>query len=357
MSSAPLEAKLVTAAEAPAGELDLFLQTFFGATKAAFLRDHGSWWHRGDENRLVLLVDGRVAAYTGVIPTTVRRGQEELEGAWWMDLVVAPAFRRRGLERRLDAEVRRRFRWILGFPNALAAKIHRRHRWGVKEDLKVHLLPLEPRRMPALQRGDSILSRALRSSAATLATPLAHWHRRRLLPSTPAVKTPPQRWVLDAEALARVASTTPTHSAAGAPWLTAARRAEDFSWRYLEAPPSYREGLRLHVDDEDSPRLAVISRHTGRGARILDLFGDLRETGRVIPLLRRAAASAAAEGEPQVTALAGNGLISSTLRRAGFLITSTARFCWLGTTADQTESLAPCDLHWNLGDSDNDEPR
>ena len=71
------------------------------------------------------------------------------EALWWTDLVVAPEFRGRGLRTLMDREVRSRTDLMLGFPNLLAAGIHLRHGWGVRDDLRALLAPIVPARRPA----------------------------------------------------------------------------------------------------------------------------------------------------------------------------------------------------------------
>src|SRR5687768_4592624 len=90
-----------------ASELDQFLRTVYKPEKSEFLRLHGAWWHRGNHNRLVVVEGDRIAAYCGVIPIKCLVRGEPYEAVWWVDLIVAPEFRGRGLQSILDAEVRR----------------------------------------------------------------------------------------------------------------------------------------------------------------------------------------------------------------------------------------------------------
>ncbi len=73
-------------------------------------------------------------AYCAVIPTAMRVAGERVDAAWWVDLVVDPDHRGRGLQRAFDEKVRAAAPLIVGFPNTLAAVIHRKHGWGVRED-------------------------------------------------------------------------------------------------------------------------------------------------------------------------------------------------------------------------------
>ena len=60
---------------------------------------------------------------------------------WLVNIIVDPAFRGRGLQRMMDQRLKEMCDLLLGFPNALAAKIHRKHGWGVREHHRTVLLP------------------------------------------------------------------------------------------------------------------------------------------------------------------------------------------------------------------------
>lgn len=336
------------ASEVDGGVLQAFLRRFFGDAKAEFLHRHGAWWHRGDENRWVLLDGDEIAGYCGVIPTTCLVAGEPRDAVWWMDLVIAPEYRGRGLQTRFDELVRQGGRLVLGFPNALAARIHQHHGWGVREDLRTLLLPLDPRRVGSVQRASGLRGAALRLAATTLSGAAVLW-RRRLAAYRPRsarrVRYP------DFEALAAVAAQMDPAL------ITTRRDAEHLRWRYGEGPFEHRFYV---ASGAQSQRLVLVARRVGSGPdaaeRWLDLFGDLGHRRLLADLIRFAAGEAVREDVAQITALAAHPLLRKALRREGFLLGSTARFCWLAGERETMETIAAAPHHWCLGDSDNDEP-
>lgn len=338
-------ALLRPAAEVDPAALRAFLERCFGAQKARFLERHGTWWHGGRENRMALLVDGAVAAYCGVIPARCRVAGEALEAVWWNDLVVAPELRGRGLQRIFDRAVRQRCGLLLGFPNELAARIHRRHGWGVRDDLRAVMAPLRPPRLAAVTRSRGAAGSLLRAAAGALAPFAGRW-RRRLAGYSPRrarrlAEPDLERW---AELARRGAAET----------ATTLRDETHLRHRYLEAP--YRGELRFY----ECADLALVCRRLRRRGsveeRVLDLFGDLDDEEGVGDLLRCVLGEAVRAGAAQVTALAAHAELAARFRRRGFLLASTARFCWSSPDPAVMDALGRSRLHWCLGDSDNDEP-
>ena len=342
--------KLVPAAEIPSDLLSAFLGRSFGDVKAQFLAEHGTWWHRGEENRWVLTEDDRVAGYCGVIPTRCAVAGEARPALWWMDLVIAPEFRGRGLQTRFDELVKRRNALLLGFPNALAARIHRRHGWGVREDLRSLLLPLAPRRLRVVRRasgGRGWLARA----AALAAEPWAALWRGRLRRARTRTARLLEPCFDELAAVAAPARDLRT--------VTTWRDADYLAWRYGEAP--YRSRLLFYgAGGADRPKCVLVARRLGSGTglveRWLDLFGDLEDRAHLDDLLGLAAREAAEAGVAQVTALASRASLVTSLRHRGFWMGTRARLCWLHDDRETMRTLAASPGHWCLGDSDNDEP-
>lgn len=342
------EPRVLTVDQVDRGALHRFLQRFFGPVKAEFLHRHGDWWHRGQENRIVLEVDGDIAGYNAVIPTRCQLPDRVVDAVWWMDLVIAPEFRGRRLQTFLDEDVRRRAPLLLGFPNELAAKIHHKHGWGVREDLRALLLPLSPRALAAVRRASGLKGLALKAAAAAL-TPAAGLWRSWL-----RFARPETAWKVQdptAETLQAVARLGPP------PAVTWHRTAEELHWRYLSCP--YAQELHFFLAGSPSaPHLALILRQLPDGrVRILDLFGDLGDRETLDDLLKLAIAEAARSGATQLVALAATPALASAFRRRGFFLGSTARFCWWSSDRAIMEAIAQGPFHWCLGDSDNDEPR
>ena len=342
--------RLATAGDVDATSLDAFLRRFFNAAHCDFLRRHGAWWHRGQSHRLVTLVDDRIAGYSSVIPAPCRLDGETIPAHWWVDLIVDPAFRGRGLQTLVDRRVRDEAEVLLGFPNALAAAIHRKHGWGVSEEHRILVLPFAPTRLRPVLRGQGVRGVALRT-AARLASPIGRCLRRRSLDYRPTaayrLETP------DAGELARIFERHQDPAT-----TTTARDAEYLSWRYFDAP--YREELTFFAAGEPSPRLAAIvrGRRTERGlaVKILDLFGQLEDRTLVADLVRLVARAAARAGAVEVAAFATLPHLYPVLRSAGFVLRARARSCWHSPDPARMRLLDLRPSHWTFGDSDQEEP-
>jgi hypothetical protein len=331
--------------------LDAFLGMVYRSEKAGFLARNGNWWHRGLNNRWVIEESGEVSAYCGVIPTTLQVAGERIEAAWWVDLVVAPERRGEGLQSIFDAQVRATAPLIVGFPNALAAAIHRRHCWGVRNDLEVRMLPLRPFEIIA-RRARSGPAGHIERIAAVVAAPYARRLRQKLESFEPRFSR-----LIDrprAEELATVFAEGSDRTS-----TTTFRDAEYLAWRYLESP--FRDKLVVIVGGEDSAAevaavLRILARANGTVARILDLFGQLEKERVVRDVLLMVSKVAYSAGAIQVTSMSANRSLSRTLRSIGFTLKSRARFCWLSGDRELQERIGVAPLHLALGDSDNDEP-
>ncbi|MCH9647224.1 MAG: GNAT family N-acetyltransferase [Deltaproteobacteria bacterium] len=351
------EPLLRTAEEVSPDRLRSFLEASFGPQKAEFLHHHGSWWHRGEGNRWVIQVEEEIAAYCAVTPIECVVGDQRIPALWWMDLVVAPAFRGRGLQTLFDVEVRRRAPLLLGFPNELAARIHRKHGWGVREDLKTLLLPLDPPRLNAIATASGWRGRALRL-ASRLARPAAGLWRGYVARYRP--KTARRLERPTGTELAAIAARGTSRDQ-----VTTLRDADFFQWRYLEMP--FRDQLEFYVAGPSSaPEVGLICRHWPEGqdlkvgspgVRILDLFGNLEQERDVEDVIRLASAAAAQRGAHQVTILVSRPASVARLRNYGFFFRATSRFCWSSESTDVMSALDGANHHWGLGDSDNDDTR
>jgi len=339
------------AGEVDRASLNRFLGRVYQPEKAAFLERHGAWWYRGQDNRWVLEDGGEVVAYSAVMPTRLLVGGESVETVWWIDLVVDPNHRGRGLQKVFDDRVRSAAPLVVGFPNAVAAKIHLRHGWGVREDLRVLLMPLRPREVGAVRSLRGWKGHAVRTVAAVL-SPAAFAVRRRLRSFRPRFAR--RIDVPDPAALANV-FTRRTEMAA----TTTLRDKSYFRWRFFEAPyhgdlSFFGAGRGGRVD------VAAITRRVekeGRTAvRVLDLFGDLGDSELVREVMLLVARNAVEVGANQVTVMATDAGLRGVLRRVGFIASTISRFCWWSADGGLMNHLANGQGLWSLADSDNDEP-
>ena len=260
---------LTTVDQVETFRLEGFLKRVYPKPKSEFLCSHGKWWYRGDENRWVILSGDDVAAYFAIIPTKcLIKGVRE-PAFWWVDLIVAPEFRGRGLQTFIDRKIRERTEIKLGFPNVSVAKIHEGHGWGVRRDLQVMLLPLWPLRVKRVHFTDGLIGCMLRLGAVTM-TPLVMLNRLRLthyVPISARFLESASADLLETIFLKYKREDT----------IMTYRDADYFQWRYFEAP--YRSELVFYVDGANSRSAhCVIARHVRfqdvMTTRILDVFGD-----------------------------------------------------------------------------------
>lgn len=341
--------QLLTAAEIDPTQLTSFLERFFGSTKANFLREHGSWLHGGQENRWVLLVDGVLAGYCAVIPTQVCVEGKELSAIWWVDIIVAPEFRGQGLQSHFDQKLQQDNLLKLGFPNELAAKIHRKHQWGVREDLQVRLCPLRPLKVNQVRTAQGKRGVLLKVGAIALSPIMAAfrlWLRVRKSTQIFTIKQP------SAETLAEIVKRAPMQI-----YPTTCRDAAYFQHRFLDAP--YADQLAwFFYGPANAPTHYLVTRtlqhHGVTVTRILDYFGDLCAEEPLRALLRAAAVDADRKKSSQLTVMVTLPSMEPLFKAAGFIFKATARFCWLSSDPAIMESFAR-PFYFTLADSDNDE--
>ena len=341
--------QLLTAAEIDPPQLTTFLERFFGSSKAEFLREHGAWLHGGQENRWVLLVDGVLAGYCAVIPTQVCVGGKELSAIWWVDIIVAPEFRGQGLQSHFDQKLQQDNLLKLGFPNELAAKIHRKHQWGVREDLQVRLCPLRPLKVNQVRTAQGKRGVLLKLGAIALSPITASfrlWLRVRK-----------SAWVFtrerpSAEVLAELVKRSPAQA-----FPTTCRDADYFQHRFLDAPCAEQLTWFFHGPVEAPTHYLVtrtLQHHGVTVTRILDFFGDLGGKKPLRDLLLAAAADADRKKSSQLTVMVTLPFMEAPFKATGFLFKATARFCWLSSDPAIMESFAR-PFYFTLADSDNDE--
>jgi GNAT superfamily N-acetyltransferase len=339
------------ASGADPGALSTLLREAYGPRKSRFIMEHGAWWYRGD-NVLVASCDDELIGYDGLIPLVFQMGGDEHRAMWGVDLYVSPRFRRRGVQKVLTDAVMSTADTHLVFPNELSAIIYRKQGGTIRDDLRLMLLPLHPRAVRSVRRTSGGKGLLLRSGALGL-SPWASMYRaraRRYRCSLTGVMSPPDPMVLEEVFRTTVCSDL----------VTTVRSAEFLRWRYLEAP--YLGDLRFYVTRRpQKPTHYAIVRYliqdTVTVARVLDIFGDLGDETGMADLLRTVVKEAVLRGATQVTAMACLPELSSLLRRAGFLFSSTVYFGWESSSPIIKEGLVDARLHWTLGDSDNDSPR
>ena len=338
----------VTVDQVDESKLDDFLCKVYSKPKSEFLCFHGNWWHRGAENRWAILADNEIAAYCAVIPTNCFINGIREPVLCWVDLIVAPEFRGRGLQTLLDQEIRKRMEVKLGFPNELAAEIHQKHGWSVREDFQIMMAPLRPLGVKNVRAAAGFRGSLLRAGSVGL-IPVINVLKQSLLRYTPinaqAIEAP------SADVFAEVFERNKKDTTA-----TTYRDEDYIRWRYLDAP--YTSELGFYVAGPfSSPTHFLVARHVSfqgvKTTRILDLFGDFSDLAGLKDILKLAVKDAILQGSNQVTVFVTLWQLQSVLRSIGFLIRAKVRFCWHSRSEAIMQSLGGPG-YWTLADSDND---
>lgn len=342
--------RVVKGSELAPQQLDAFMRQCFSETKCDFLRDHGTWRHHGNEHRYVVLDrQDQLAGYFASIPVRVCVDGRVLPAVWWMDLFVPPQLRGKGIQRVTDAAARQVGDLHLGFPNHVAAEIHRKHGWGIRSDFRVMMLPLQPSLVPHLRELKG-WKRLVAQASVLLARPLAWVCRQRMyrmgyMEAVRCVEDP------SPEMLAAVFLRNP------ATFITTFRDADHIRWRYLDSP--HRSQYACYVwGGRQSPELALVTRtcvHLGvRITRILDVFGNLANRRGISSLLQAVAHDAVRAQVIYVTALATNPFLVSVLRSHGYVLATSTRLRWWSNDSRLIDIIRNGVCHWTMADSDND---
>jgi GNAT superfamily N-acetyltransferase len=325
-----------------------FLKRVYGENKSEFLHYSGSWLYRGNQHSLAVIVEGEIVAYCGVMPTKVLVNGVVRSGLWWVNLIVAPEFRRRGYETLLDKTVRKMKDVSLGFPNELASDIHRKHGWGIRNDVRMFFLPLRPSAVTGRSGSRSAMLRL----AALIMSPFAVIARQRLghYRPTTARKVKELDTAILAEVFFRYSDYYKRNQI-----VTTYRDSEFIDWRYASCP--YRSQLEFYMAGQaESPSLVLIARvvdsPTSKEVRILDIFGDLGDKSGLRDILRLVIRDAVCRGASRVITMSSLPALYSLLRSIGFLYSMKEIFCWHSQSVDLMRTLGKSTCHWTLADSD-----
>lgn len=340
--------ELVAAGEARPARLFEFLVASFGGRKGEFLHEHGDWLHRGPENRLALLDGDRVVGYCGFIPTRFLLDGRARSAIWWMDLVIDPEFRGQGLQRFFDDAARERSEFKLGFPNQVAAAIHRRHGWGVHRRLDISLASLDSRAFVRLGQGSPLKGAAFKA-LAVVARPVMLRFRDRLQDGRTKAT-----YLSGTEMMKPLASLFEAHSSAGL--TTTLRDAEYLGWRYGSSPFRDEYGAFLSERGEVAMIVRILPSSSGPRVRIVDIFGDLTAGEALGDTLRSVMSWAVQNGASEVKTMTSLAEFRGPLRRSGFWLRSPGRFCWYSREIELMRRFSESPQHWVMSDSDNDEP-
>lgn len=341
--------QVVTADQCNRSDLDKFLSRVYPPAKSYFLSHHASWWHGGDYNRVVLLLDGSIVGYVAFIPVKLSINCELVEAIYCVDLVIAPEHRGKGLQSQLDKAMKSRQELKVGFPNALNAKIRLKYAWGVRDDLSIMLNPIKYRYLNPIRFAAGLRGVILKVIAFLL-SPLALFQFLALKAYQPkrTFKAPG----IDPVILSAIYINNRSDA-----FSTTHRDSTHFIHRYLNAPNKDEFVCFISEMDHQPTHYLVARVFSYKGVligRILDIFGNFEDKDTLRDLVRTCLKDMVARGVSQVTVMVSLPGQESVFRKEGFLFKSPTNFCWVSN--DQQHMVALQNkVYWTLADSDNDE--
>jgi GNAT superfamily N-acetyltransferase len=342
--------RVLNCSEVGAQKLDAFLRCCFSPKKCDFLQVHGEWRHRGNENRFVILntKNDELIGYFASIPTEILiRGDVE-KALWWMDLFILPEYRGKGIQRVTDAAAKKRVELQVGFPNHLAAKIHKKHGWGVRTDYRVMMLPLKASRIPHV-KGLGFSRRVLALFFEALLYPTINIYR--LIHNHSSQSSVKRLFNPSESVLAKAFAKHPSK------YITTNRNESYIKWRYLERPnvfyyDFFASGL------EDEPDIVMVTRsfeHSGvKITRIVDVFGAIDDHSKLSGLIKHVICHALEKHSVYITIMATPKTLISFLKRHGFIFSFNSRFRWFSSNKLNMKAIERGICYWCLADSDND---
>ncbi|NIT35883.1 MAG: GNAT family N-acetyltransferase [candidate division Zixibacteria bacterium] len=324
-----------------------FFYEVFPKAKASFFEDYGSWLYREDaradwaENYCATR-NGEIVGFGATIPTIVSYRGERHEAVWYVDLVVVPEVRRKGVASAIDRAIMALRCWKLGFPNTIALRAHLKTGWSCRRDAAAYLFPWrlwETKKVRKMKRALRLLSFPLTFGLGQV---LRQHFKLRIRRGTARAKADVSAGEL-AEIFARNEN----------PPLTTFRDENYIRWRFFESP--WAEDLRYYLAGDPS-RICAVVRVTddGLAARIIDVFGDLSSGTELGDLLRTVCFDLGREGVAQITCLASYPPLQRLLRKTGFLFKIAVPIVLHAESPQLSDALAEAPGHFVYADADKD---
>jgi|SRR3990172_3704733 len=342
--------KILDANQVSQDSLYEFLTSVYSKERAEFLERYSPWLFVEGKNRWVVLIGNAIAGYCAVIPGKIHLRGESIPIIWWVDLIVGSKYRGLGLQSLLDSKIRELDIIKFGIPNKTAAGIHLKHGWGVRDDLRVCLLPLYPMKVNHINDSEGIKKWLLIVLALGL-SPIAWFWRKYLNQFT--------RWSSWSEVDPDIGKLSEIFDAyCPSNLITDWRDEQYFHHRFICAP--YRSELKFYFAGPlDSPTHYLIARFLIRNGiknvRVLDMFGDFNDLKGYKDLLKHLIQESVEWNAAQITCMCSLPGMNSLLRSLGFWIQQKTRFCWYPKECCRLEDSST-ELWISLADSDNDSP-
>lgn len=317
-------------------------------SKINLINKKGEWLSKGNNNRFVLFQNNEPMAYFALIPTKIMENGKKRSAIWWIELVVSKKNRGKGYQTIIDKHIKRREEIKLGFPNKLAAKIHLKHNWNVRSDLSYNLYPIKIKSIIGLNH-ISRRFKLLSKFAALL-----------LFPITKVLNYATKNYKVKWSKKSANPSPEIFHeiflSSNNVGLITTWRNVDHFNYRYFSSPN--RSQFQFYLSKKGSSFshyciARIFNKNGQKVMTILDLYGDLNNSYYITDLLKLVLKDALKQNVVQVTSLTSLPSINLIFKRCGFIFSKKSRFCMLDNSSNYYYPKKD-QMHWTLGDSDND---
>ena len=324
-----------------------FLHKAFPAVKAAFLEEHGSWLYREEEpavwaRNFCALRNGEIVGFGATIPAALSFHGERRNAVWYVDLIVDPQVRRRGVASAIIREIMGLRCWKLGFPRPTSLRALLKADWSCRRDAAVYLLPWKlwgTRKVRKMHRTLRWLSYPVTLGFGWI---LRSFLKIRIRPGTARAESRVSPRELS-EIFYRYEN----------PPITTWRDEGYIFWRFFEYP--FADELRYYVSGNPIRVCAVVRVYDdGKAARVLDIFGDLASEPDVSDLLRTICFDLGREGVAQISCLASYPPLQRVLSKTGFLFKIRLPIVFQTASPEFTAALARDPVHFVYADADND---
>ena len=340
--------EILTADKVKSEKIALLFSQAFGERKSDFLIQHGSWLHKSDDNRFVIVQNGNPVGYCGIIPTKIAVNGKIHDIVWWNDLWIHPDFRGRGLEKLFDKKITEFKEIKLGFPNKIAATIHKKHGWFVRENLRTRFLPVFPLRLPKIMRSTGIWKIIYFLLAGAL-NPFQMIIREKYRNFKPLFS-----WKISHPNVEQFATIFQKNLDRNT--VTVFKDTDFFRWRYWECP--YFDELSFYFcGDRENPTHYLITRILRKNGqkigRILDMDGNLNAPENFVDMIKHATRDFIKKDVVQISAMATTEEIDRIFRKSNFYFFLKSRFC-CKTSNGAILSPMKNRIRFHFADSDND---
>lgn len=345
--------RVVSAAEIAEDEFVRFIQQVYHAETAAYILANRNWLYRDFSQSLGALKGDTLVGFSGTIPFQYSYTGQVHDGLWWVNLIVDPAERGKGIQRLIGDALKSRGVTKGAFTNVTSHAIFGKQGWIAVTHFKTRLLPLRFSDLKQIKHAEGSKGKALRT-AAWLAGPVNSLLRLyfRSYTARYSRKVDIRTHI---ELLAQMYQTFNQP----APIITNVRDRAYLTWRYLQCP--HADEIICYVAQrasDEAPAAALTARiyrdSAGLAVRILDLFGDLSSKALLNDLMRALIRDAVQAGVYQVTVMDTLHDLRPLLLNNGFVLSSMRHFNWYDQDAALMALFQQNGSYWVIADSDND---